>query len=255
MTMFRLLVTQCRQIPSFRLVMLAFGAAALHLASVAGLIEDHASAWYLVYNSTVTGISFFSLFFLPALAFSFSFANEYQHKALPCWILRAGVVRYTTAKILISGLAGFLVVFLGMILLALVCLLIDPWYTFSVGSDLYDAWMNKGHVFAGAAMFMVDYGLSGAIYAAMGLFASFWIPNPYVAVTTPIALYLTLSRIAAGSFLEVLFNPGMLPYTLHAKPTAIEAIIDKIGLTALVLLILCILGIQKMNRRVRHEGL
>ena len=255
MKMFRLLRTQCRQISPIRLVVLVIGVALLHLASVAGFIEDHVSAWYLVYNSTVTGISFFTLFCLPALCFSFSFANEYQHKALPYWIMRTGIARYTVDKLLISNLAGFLVVFFGMITLALVCCLIDPWYTMSVGTDLYDAMMANGHVIAGTMMFMIDHGLSGAIYAAMGLFASFWIPNPYVAVTTPIALYLTLSRIVAGSFLEVIFNPGMLPYTVHEKPTALEALFDKIGLTVVVLLIMCALGIKKMNRRVQCEGL
>ena len=47
----------------------------------------------------------------------------------------------------------------------------------------------------------------------------------------------------------------MLPYTVHEKPTAIEAILDKIGLTVVVLLIMCVLGVKKMNRRVRCEGL
>ena len=68
-------------------------------------------------------------------------------------------------------------------------------------------------------------------------------------------LNMTLSRIAAGSFLEVIFNPGMLPYTVHEKPTAMEALFDKIGLTVVVLLIMCVLGVKKMNRRVRCEGL
>lgn len=110
-----------RSIFSLRFLLSIFGMTAMMFTAIIGMIPSTSflSIWYLMELSIQgSGMNIMILCILPVFAFGLSYAMEKEARAERYWIIRAGSGNYALSKVLNSALSGFLTVFLGISLFA-----------------------------------------------------------------------------------------------------------------------------------------
>ena len=252
--MLRSFSVQIKRALSPRLLLLSFAAAALQLLSAAPFIKTNqvSSVWYVLFNSQMTGINFFTIYILPVMVYAVTLVKESETRASDYYIIRTGVGRYTLSKILASATGGYLLVFLEL----LICMTAlkaagFPWYTFRSDGTPYSAAMEQGKVIYGFFMFLLDMGWGGAVVSVFGLTVSVFIENSLAAAAAPLAVTLFLSRVVDQLKLPFDFNPMMwMRYVDYSdRFTALDGVLYKSAVSLIVMTILSVIGIRGMKRR------
>ena len=241
---------QLRQAVSWPLALCALLLALMAELGVAGMLAGDRqilSVWYLAQSS---GAGLLTLFVLPTLPFAMSLAGDWESRALPYWVAREGVARYTVSKLLASAAAGFLTVGLGLGLFVLVNGAFLPWYA-SCSSVDYEAFFEKGQILLGWLCYMLHIALSGALIGALGMFTSILVPNRFVAVSAPLAIHLTVIRIMPTRMISPIsiWHPINWVEGLHHTSSPWLTLLGKFLLTAGFCLLMCIAGALWMKRR------
>ncbi len=237
-----------------RLLMMNLLFAMITGLSAAGFYDDpNASVWYAVMMSASSGITWFSMYMLPPLVFSWTLADEWESKAVYFWISRTGVCRYAMSKYLGAAAGGFLCVFGGYVIMIMVSRLFCPLFVHQVSTNPYDFMMAEGKVLSGFLLFITDVSLSGSITAVFGMLVSSYVTSPFTAIAAPLITYLAISRIVSGVKLPRIFDPlfWMHYYTDSVEPS--DALVKKAEICIPVIIVMIIIGIGRMRRRIQND--
>lgn len=242
-----------RALLSWRFLFSACGVALMMFSAVPGLLKNASSIWYLMDLSLGgSGMASMILCILPVFAFGISFAKEWEEKAVNFWIIRTGVVRYTISKIIVSFISGFLTIAMGM---AIFIFVLRPWFPLflDLSADYsYEALMEQGHVFFGILLYVMHFGLSGALTAVCAMWLSTYLPNRFVATVSPVVLDFTVPRITGRMELPPYLNPVFWVEAIYSVPSPAATFLIKLVTILILCCLICIATILQMKRRIGH---
>ena len=255
MRFLRLLREHLRQALSWRLVVCGVGVTLVMTGAISGLIVDSSepSVWYML-NKSILGSGAFStaICILPALTYSVTLPMEWKASATPYWIVRTGISPYAISKMIVSAVAGLLTLAVGMLLFVGIFSIRYPIYISSCTDTAYDALLAEGKIAAGLAGYILNYSLSGALAAACGTFVATFIPDPFVAASSPLLVYFTLTRLTSGKNLPGILNPLFWMEGIVATSSTGQAILEKFIVIAILCTGMSLAAIWQMKRRVRN---
>ncbi len=257
MIFLNLLRVQIKQFLTWRLAATAVLFAAAEAFGVAGsIMAGEPSVWYVASISIGSGMGYLTLLLLPTLPFSMSLANEWNSHASIYWISRTGTAKYAIAKLFSSALSGFLVTALGMgIFLSSLRLFMPGYIDNGNVVNAYEMLFSQGSPILVWLCYVLHFGLSGALVAMFGMFVTLFIPNPFVAVSAPISVFLLLTRILSSTGIDPMsiWWPSSWVLTIHNAPTAGRLFAEKFAIVFLLCVLMCIGGAIKLKRRLEHE--
>lgn len=174
--------------------------------------------FYFFFNSYSFGGIFMSYFscLLAALPFSARYSLEHQGGINVYAVSRCGRHNYAKSKMIVSGISGGFVMLLGGLLFVIALSTYMPVVTPSKlidyqGMPYYDALASgKGWGYFASALYLAF--LSGALFGCMGMTISAFIPNPYIAICSPMVLNFVfvefgrLTRLPPSLRLDLLFK-------------------------------------------------
>ena len=165
--------------------------------AIVGLMDSTtASVWYLLDKAIVgSGVVSLMICVIPIIPYAISLAEEYETGMMKYYTIRTGRTSYLTNKIIVSFVSGFMTMFLSQVLFVLIFVQFFPLFNTSRTYYAYDQLMQNGEVIKGFVMYMTHMSLSGALMAVIAVFVSTIIPNKFAAVSLPVVIYFTLSRI------------------------------------------------------------
>ena len=215
-------------------------------------IDIRNGAFGMVVNGT--GMGYLTALILPAVVFSDSLASEWENQAVKYWVIRSGIRKYALSKMTAAGAAGFACLFLAFGIMILIGGLFGPWYTAGLGGSVpYAKLLEQGQIFQGYLMILLDKGLSGAVTAVLGMAASTYITNSFCAVSAPLVIVLTASRLAEFFHIPYAWEPVSFFLSLHPQepvPAPVVTLLIKAGISLMLLLILTVIAVHQMERRI-----
>ena len=131
---------------------------------------------------------------LPLLPFATSFATEWDKRATNFWIVRTGIRNYSINKVVTSALSGALTTGLGIVLFILIAGLWFPLFSNITSGNPYAELLEAGKPLLYLMYYIVHISLGSALFAVTGLWVSTYIPNKFVAISTPMVLYFIAHR-------------------------------------------------------------
>ena len=246
-------IIQFKRLFSVRLLLISMIFAVTHLLSIAGEIQDFGNTWYYLERSLDSGVTFFTMYFLPAMAFSYTLSDEWSSHASDYWVSRIGINRYTYSKFITSALGGFFTVFIGIILIVIVLSIIFPTFAGDSGSGPYGYLVSNGHILTGAFFYALDYSLSGAVSAVIGVFCSTFIMSPIVSVTAPLCIQMTLSLVSNIFELPKQFNALFWMHVYIDSFSLMDAVWEKYLPCILVMVVLSYIGVKETHKRTENR--
>ncbi|MGI6201571.1 MAG: hypothetical protein ACOYJA_12455 [Christensenellales bacterium] len=205
---------------------------------------------------------------LCALPFAASFADEAKHQFLPLMITRAGIGRYLANKLIIVAISGFAVYALGIGVAAFIqCLVGSPIpHDPSIGENLlqygYPMTSMWGPIYGAQGehgvrlmcTYCLYFGLQGAIWAIAGLAVSAFWPNRYVALASPLAIYLihyTISSLIPPPYNEFI----NFPINQYYQSFGSIGWLFTLGCAVIWSSLFSILFIWRARKRILEDGL
>lgn len=146
---------------------------------------------YFYFNAISFGgvFSHYMLSILAALPFAANYSIEQQNGAVVYRILRSSKRNYCSTKILVSAISGGLTVCIGCLLFILALSTYLPLITSQKVLELSAApYAYALSIGGGVPYFVISLYLAflrGALYSSVGMCVSAFLPNPYVAVCSP----------------------------------------------------------------------
>ena len=222
--------------------------------TVSGLMNEDSSVWYLLDKSLVgSGVVSLLICVVPILPFAASLAEEFETNSIRSFTIRTGTGMYLLNKIIVSFLNGFIVMLLSQLLFILIFINFFPVFTQPHTYYAYEQLMMDGKVFQGMALFTIHMSLSGSLMAVMAVFVSTIIPNRFAAISVPVILYFTLSRIFPATANIPKF---MIPSYLVECPVGMKDPMMEIMCKWMVVSVLAILafvfGYIALRRRISN---
>lgn len=256
MRFLRLLREHLRQALSWRLVVCGGGVTLIMVGAISGLLDgssSNCSVWYLLDHSIFgSGAFATAICILPALTYSVTLPMEWKTSAAPYWIVRTGISPYVISKMIVSAIAGLLTLVMGMLLFVGIFSIWYPIYISPHTNIAYDALLAEGKIGAGLAGYILNYGLSGALAAACGTFVATFISDPFVAASSPLLVYFTLTRLTSGKNLPGMLNPLYWMEGIVGTSSAGQALLEKFLVVAVLCTGMSLVAIRQMKRRVRN---
>lgn len=256
MRFLRLLREHLKQAISWRLLVCGVSVALVLAVAISGMIgntESFMCVWYLLDKSICgSGTMTVVICILPAISYSITLATEWETHATSYWIVRMGITPYVISKMIISAIAGLLTLVIGMLLFIGI---FSIWYPIYVSPHTYFAYetlLEEGRIGAGLVGYILHYALSGALVSACGTFVATIIPNPFVAVSSPLIIHFTLTRLTATMHLPQLLNPLFWLEGITSTPSAGRALLEKLVVVVVLCTGLCLMAVWQMKRRVRN---
>lgn len=229
------------------------GITAMMFAAIVGMISENSSIWYLMGLSIGgSGITSMTFCVLPVFAFGLSYAIENETHAERYWIVRAGTGTYAWSKMITSAISGFLTVFLGISLFAVILLPIWPFYNQPCTDYTYELLMRDGKVLLGFLLYASHHSLSGAVMAVCAMWCSTLLPNRFVTTVAPMTLYFTILRFRNNNFPSLL-DPIYWNSGIYDTETAGKTILIKIITSMILCMIMGIFIKINIDRRLLNE--
>lgn len=217
------------------------------------LSEPNLNVLYLMERST-RGLTANLLFLcvLPVLPYGSAVSDDLNGQSLALWTVRGGLRRYALSKLLVCAAAGFLLYCVGSLLVMGLLRLIYPLaQPGNSGGTSYGDLLDSGRTALYTVVTLLHYGLTGALYAGMGMLVSVFVPNRYAVCASPVVLYFFLNR-TVGSVVPAL---GQLPTWLTDGIFEAGSWGATLGVKALaVLLLLCLMEEAMLWKLRRHCG-
>lgn len=146
---------------------------------------------YFYFNAISFGgvFSHYMLSILAALPFAANYSIEQQNGAVVYRILRSSKRNYCSTKILVSAISGGLTVCIGCLVFILALSTYLPLITSQKILELSDVpYAGTLSIGGGVPYFVISLYLAflrGALYSSVGMCVSAFLPNPYIAVCSP----------------------------------------------------------------------
>ncbi|AEE96628.1 hypothetical protein [Mahella australiensis] len=242
-----------RALLSWRFLLSSSGVSCIMLGAVSGLLRksDFSSIWYFMYLSMGgSGTASIILSIIPVFTFAISFAIEWEEKAVYFWIVRAGIIRYTISKIVVSAISGFLTVVVGMILFIVILMPWFPLFAISSTDYSYEILMGQGYVLLGMLLYIAHFGFTGALMAVCAMWISVYIPNRFVAAASPVVLQFTLTRFTSGRELPGYLNPILWFDGIYDVGSPFATLLIKLTTVLVLCSLMGIAATVQMKRRV-----
>lgn len=192
--------------PIFYLTPLAVFAVSLYSVFYGG----HTFADILSEIDYLISFEFFRKMFvlLAALPFASNFANEWNSKAVINCITRKKTGNYAFCNAAVCYLSAFAVIFAGLMICVLFRMPFKPLFAGDVPIPPYGVLCKNGYALFALALIVFVYAASCAMWAVMGLTATAFFTNKYVAVCAPFVFSYIIERFT--KFLPGEFQLGPL---------------------------------------------
>lgn len=188
----------------------------------------------------------FSVLFC-VLPYSISFCEDYNSGYLRAIVVRIGVTRYSSNRIISAMVSGALALGIPLAVIVLLCMLSSTQSIDQATIDwLSPIWVPLAKNMNGTWMYVVRVLLAmvfGATWAVFGLFVSTVIPNRYVTLIAPFVIYQALWAMLP----ESKWNPL---YQLRADFQGIPSLWFSFGYQGIVLCVFAALSIWFIRRRL-----
>lgn len=199
------------------------------------------------------------LFLCSAFAYSASFCTDWQTRFTVPLIVRSGKRSYTLSKCVAVAVAGGTSVVTGTAaFIAFVCATHEQILPSAVEIDNEFSYQAFGDLLVNGqpALFFLCYllvlFLAAGFFSSLGLAASGFLPNKYVAYISPFALGFVLNQLANKLGLPIWLDPNMLA-TARILNSTTPAILRMAAVSFLSFTVLCdILFIQTAERRLAN---
>ena len=155
------------------------------------------------YSIEASGVNTLYLLFC-VLPYTTSFCTEWSSHYLKSVVIRIGPVKYALSKLVACALSSALAVMLGISIFILSFLARLPLvsttapnykvFTRTLGGEF----LQNGPHIAYFALYILLLSLAGAFWATVGLCASAYLPNKFVALFTPYIGMFALSLLTSG---------------------------------------------------------
>lgn len=221
---------------------------------IIGLIDPGSSVWYLLDKAMVgSGVVSLLICTIPIIPYGLSLSEEYETNMMRYYTIRTGTVRYFINKITVSFISGFLTMFLSQLLFVLIFIPFFPLFNKMHTYYAYEQLMQNGKVIKGLTMFMTHMSLSGALMAAAAVFVSTIIPNKFAAISVPVIVYFTLSRIFnLGINLPKFLLPSYLIEGIVGIENPNTELMLKFIPVMVILVLLMLFGSVELKRRIAN---
>ena len=207
--------------------------------------------WNKMCLATMGGTGYLFWLILPAIPYAISLAEDWKSHAVPYWAVRTGIDRYVSFKLIASAVSGFLTIFIGYWLYALIDGLFHPWYLYSP-MDSFKFYAENGQVWLTFMTYIIYRSFSGALVAVLGFTVSTFIPNPYIAAASPLAIFMVIRRLVNGMDQNTLRNPTVWFVGIHLSSNDAAVVIEKAVLTVILCIVLEMAAVLAMRRRFQH---
>ena len=240
---------QLKRIFTIRTALLGIAAGVLYALSIAGLYKESQDAWYLIFQSTQSGIQFLTVFFIPPMVFAYTLAEEWENKAADYYVIRSGLRKYVFSKYAAAAAGGFLCLFIGMGLFAAACCIMLPPFIHSNNSSIYDTMMGEGTILKGYLLFIIDQALSGAVTAVIGMTVSTYIMTPLTGVVAPLCVEISFSLLSYIIRLPSVMDPNTWVRIYNGE--AVSGLLTQRVLPVLIaMIVMTLIGEKRMERRL-----
>lgn len=242
-----------RSVISFSFLLSTLGVTIILLFTAYGWIHDNTDVIYLFLCSISGGTLFIITGVLPLFAFSTSFASEWEQGATSFWLIRTGVRNYSINKVLVSALTGFLTTCLGMLLFILLLRIKFPLFVFNSTGDPYAYLLDDGKLMIYLIYNIFHYSLSSALFAVTALWVSTYIPNRFIALASPLALYFVIFRFTTSLDIPRYLKINTIVESGYRGETAFNTFLFKL----IPVIVLCGLmgfaAVKQIRRRVLRD--
>lgn len=222
--------------------------------AIVGLIDSNASAWYLL-SMAINGSGAVSLLIcvIPIMPYASSLAEEYEANMIRYYTIRTGTAAYLVNKMIVSFISGFVTMFLSQLLFLLIFVNFLPLFNIPTSDYAYEQLMANGKVIIGITMFMIHMSLSGALMAVIAVFVSTIVPNKFAAVSIPVIVYFTLSRIfQLGTNIPKFLIPAYLIEGVAGMENPIMELMLKFFTVVILSALAVVLGKIGLKRRIAN---
>ncbi len=188
---------------------------------------------------------------ISAMPYSYSFCDEARTGFATYSMIRGHRYEYLVAKIVSTGLSGGIVLGVGVFLYGLFVTLLavpynpnNPAHYISYSNSIWEPFMNESSGLPYIIAMSVEYFIFGFIWSNVGMAASSFIRNRYIALTAPFIIYYILLYITPQLGLEIL-NPSEMLDQRYYLQTSILALLGY----QLTQLVTCIFVFLKGSKR------
>ncbi|MEW8955936.1 hypothetical protein [Clostridium sp.] len=141
---------------------------------------------------------------LCSLPYTTNFCSDWNSKFLRPTLIRSGVYKYSWSKILMCSLTSFLSIVFGAWLFMIILSFKVP--LVNTSAQNYNVYATKtfgslllgGNYITYFALRIYTMAISSSLFAVLGLYISTYIPNKFVALTSPFICFYVLSEVAYG---------------------------------------------------------
>ena len=197
------------------------------------------------------------IIFAASIPYMASFCSDWNNKFIQSVAIRSGVSSYAKSKLIVNIITTFLLVFLSLISFVLLLNLKMPLTYQDINSGViiskpygYILMGNSPIIYFIIRSFLIS--ISAVFWCTVGLYISSYIPNNFVAISTPFISFYLLGEI--GEFLPHFFNFRMLAYGFDViNKGALITIIYTLVFFTVLTLIVGMLFIRNVKRRVGNE--
>lgn len=232
------------------------GVTALLFTAVGGMLEkeSYSSVWYFMGLALQgSGMASTILTILPVFAYGLSYAQDVEGNSSYFFIIRSGITRYSLVKIIIAGITGFLVVFLGLLLFILLLWTRYPFFIQATSDGPYDLLIKQGDTLKGVFFYLTHQGLVGTLVSVSAICFSSFIPNVFTTAAAPMIIYFSLLRITSSMQLPMIIDPLYWVAAMYTgEVSATESLLMKGAVITILCFILGTVTLWRIRRRVLH---
>ncbi len=239
---------------NLKLCFCVLGTTMILSGAIMKLMDPTASVWYLL-DKAVSGSGVVSLLIcvVPIIPYAATMAEEYETNMLRYYTVRTGTTTYFINKIIVSFISGFATMFLSQLLFVLIFVNFFPLFNHPSTYYAYEQLMVNGEVVKGLTMYMVHMSLSGALMAVMAVFVSTIVPNKSAAISVPVILYFTFSRIfQLGTNMPKFLIPAYLIEGVVGMENPVTELTMKFFAVIMISAFILIFGHIGLKRRIAN---
>ena len=200
------------------------------------------------------GLSMFQklLLVLAAIPFVGSFCDEWNDGYIGNVVLRCGVKKYARAKIWSCALSSFLTMFLGITLYVLILSIKYKLFNYiDYKSDVYADLINISPLMYTYTNITI-FSLGMSVWCVLGMVVSVYIPNKFVALSSPIILSYLLTEVT-NKFPGFINMHSLVTLNLNLNKGMLINFTYNIGILIFLIILLALLFRRIVGRRVSNE--
>ena len=246
------IVSFYRAIVSVRFFLSVVGVAFVVFIASSGQVGGSPDVLYLLDLGLMGSGSFIMvLCVFPIIPFATTFASEWEEHATGFWIVRSGTRNYAVIKFLVSILSGMLTTGVGLALFVIIMSIWHPLFIASTTGNVYEVYLQADKPEKYLLFYITHMSLSSAIFAAVAVWMSAWIPNIYTTAAAPIVLYFFFLRISTMPIWPKSFNLAAIIQGVSGKGSPLEVLLTKLGIVTFLCILIGYGTVVQIHKRIQ----